>query len=109
MLTREDVITKIQSFTNEITLGGLRLDRVILFGSYAKNQQREYSDIDVMLVSDMFIGIGFIDRKLFSKINIKKEFMDIETKTYPSKYFEQGDPFIDEILKTGIEVKTNIE
>ena len=109
MLTREDVITKIQSFTNEITLGGLHLDRVISFGSYAKNQQREYSDIDVMLVSDMFIGIGFIDRKLFSKINIKKEFMDIETKTYPSKYFEQGDPFIDEILKTGIEVKTNIE
>ena len=105
MLTREDVITKIHSFIDEITLGGLRLDRVILFGSYAKNQQRECSDIDVMLVSDMFTGVGFIDRKLFSKINIKKEFMDIETKTYPSKYFEQGDPFIDEILKTGIEVK----
>ncbi len=83
---------------------GLKLDKVILFGSYAHNLQNDSSDIDVALVSDEFTGFGFEDRKLFSKINIKKEYIDIETKTYPTEYFEKGDPFIEEIMKTGIEI-----
>ncbi len=41
-----------------------------------------------------------------SAINIVSNFV-IETKTYPTDYFEKGDPFIDEIKKTGIEISIN--
>ncbi len=80
------------------------MDKVILFGSHAKGRPNPDSDIDVVLVSDIFTGFGFEDRKYFSKINIRREFVDIETKTYPSQYFEKGDPFINEISKSGIEL-----
>ena len=104
MLTREDAIAKVQLFAKELLIDGIPLDKVILFGSYARNQQNPDSDIDVVLVSELFTGFGFEDRKHFSKINIRKEFVTIETKTYPSSYFEQGDPFISEILKSGVEL-----
>jgi predicted nucleotidyltransferase len=102
MLTREDAITKARRFAKEITLLGISLDNVVLFGSYTKNNQREDSDIDIALVSSAFSGFGYEDRKLFSKINIRKEFLDIETKTYSTDYFLKGDPFVDEIKSTGI-------
>lgn len=109
MLTRQVAIERVQSFTNDILASGIPLDRVILFGSYVRNQQHEYSDIDVALVSPVFSGWGFEDRKYFSKISIQKDFIDIETKTFPTDYFEKGDPFIEEILKTGIEVYNSKE
>lgn len=104
MFTKETVIEKVKSFASELLFNGIKLDRVILFGSYAVNLQNENSDIDVAIVSDMFSGFGFEDRKLFSKINIKKEYIDIEAKTYSKKYFEESDPFIEEIKRTGIEI-----
>jgi len=103
MLTKEDAIAKVRSFIDALLASGIPLDKVILFGSHAKRRQNPDSDIDVVLVSNIFTGFGFEDRKYFSKINIRKEFVDIETKTYPSQYFEKGDPFIKEISKSGIE------
>lgn len=104
MLTREDVIKKVKLFANEVIKNGVPLDKVILFGSYAREQQNDHSDIDVALVSKTFSGFGYEDRKQFSRINIQKEFVEIETKTYPTDYFDRGDPFIDEIKLTGIEL-----
>lgn len=104
MLTREIAIERVKSFTNSILASGIPLDKVILFGSYVRNEQHEDSDIDVALVSGAFTGFGFVDRKYFSIINIEEEFIDIETKTYSTDYFENGDPFTEEIIKTGIEL-----
>lgn len=105
MLNRESVIEKVTNFTRELTALGLNLRRVILFGSYAADKQNEWSDIDLALVADEFTGFGFEDRKYFSSINIKKEYLDIETKTFPPSEFEEGNGFIDVIKKTGIEIK----
>lgn len=102
MLTRDAVIEKVALFSQEILANGVLLDKVILFGSYANGTPNKHSDIDVALVADCFSGFGFEDRKLFSKINIKKPYLEIETKTYPTQYFYNSDPFIEEILKQGI-------
>ena len=104
MLTRKTAIERVKQFALEIKNKGLHLRKVILFGSYAANKQHRWSDIDVALVADEFIGVGFEDVQLFSAINIKKPFMLIETRTYPTSYFKKGDPFIDEIKRTGIEI-----
>ncbi len=102
MLTRNAVIDKVTAFSQEILSNGVSLDKVILFGSYAHGTPNQHSDIDVVLVAECFSGFGFEDRKFFSKINIKKPYIEIETKTYPTLYFELGDPFIQEISKHGI-------
>ena len=48
-------------------------------------------------------GGGPDDRGKLSSANIK--FYHIEPHTFPTKYFEEGDPFIDEIKATGLELK----
>ncbi len=105
MVTRDIAIKKVEAFIQEIKQAGLNIRKAVLFGSYAKGNQREWSDIDVALVADEFTGFGFEDRKFFSGIKIKKEFLDIETRTFPTSYYEKGDPFIDEIKQTGIEIR----
>ena len=104
MFTRQDAIKTVEAFAKEIVASGFPLDKVILYGSYANGNPHELSDIDVVLCSSKFSGFGYEDKKYFSRINNKDEFIDIETQTYPTDYFEKGDPFIDLIKKTGIEV-----
>jgi len=59
------------------------------------------------LVSDVFTGFGFDDKQQIAKIISHRPFSIIHAKTYPTSYFEDGDPFIDEIKKTGIVVFSN--
>ena len=105
MFTKKAAIQLVKDFVKDCEKVGVTFDRVILFGSYAKNEQRKYSDIDVALASDKFIGFGFEDRRFTAPINTKKKYLLIEPRTYPTDYFEKGDPFIDEIKKTGLEIK----
>ena len=101
MLTREIAIDVVRNYTLEICNSGLNLKGAILYGSFAKGTQHEWSDIDVALVADEFKGLP-TDHNYFSHIGIKKPYIRIETNTYPTEYFQKGDPFIEEIKKTGI-------
>jgi len=104
MLTQNAAIKTVKNYAKEITQAGIDLRKVILFGSFAKGTQHEWSDIDVALVADDFTGVGFLDTPRFSRINIRKPYTKIETITYPTDYFQESDPFIEEIKNTGIEI-----
>jgi predicted nucleotidyltransferase len=104
MLTRNAAINTVKNYAEEVRNKGVHLRQVILFGSFAKGTAHEYSDIDVALVADNFTGVTFLDKKLFPYIGIKEPYIRIETKTYPTDYFEASDPFIEEIKKTGITI-----
>jgi predicted nucleotidyltransferase len=101
MLTRETVIDIVKNYAREIEAQGINLREVILYGSFAKGTQYEWSDIDVALVADEFKGVPS-DLDACSRIGIKKPYIRIESKTYPTDYFRKGDPFIREIQKDGI-------
>ena len=104
MLTRNAAIKIVEDYANEIEAQGVRLRMVILFGSFAKGTQHEWSDIDVALVADEFTGLPD-DHDLFPYVGIKKPYIRIEAKTYPTDYFIESDPFIEEIKKEGIVIK----
>ena len=104
MLTRDAVIETVRNYARDIEAHGVRLYAVFLYGSFAKGTQHEHSDIDVALVADEFTGFTFNDCKLYSGLGIRKPYIRIEEKTYPTKYFLEGDPFIEEITKTGIKI-----
>jgi predicted nucleotidyltransferase len=101
MLTRNAVIEIVGNYAKEIEQQGVHLRTVILYGSFAKGKQHEWSDIDVALVADEFTGLPS-DYDMFPYISIKKPYIRIEAKTYPTEYFRSGDPFINEIKKNGI-------
>ncbi|MDR2835129.1 MAG: nucleotidyltransferase domain-containing protein [Bacteroidales bacterium] len=107
MLDRNVVINIVENYAKDIESHGITLQHVYLFGSFAKGTQHEWSDIDVALVSDEFVGFPYFDKKLFPYIGLKKPYIRIETKTYNTDYFNEGDPFINEIKKTGIEIIIN--
>jgi len=105
MLTQNDAIEAVRSYAHDIESHGVRLRTVILYGSFAKGTQHEWSDIDVALVADEFTGLYFDDKKLFPYVGIKKPYIRIEANTYPTEYFNRNDdPFVEEILKTGIKI-----
>ncbi len=99
------VINLVKQFANDIKAEGVHLRRVFLFGSYARNMQHRFSDVDVALVADEFEGFVFKDLDLFINAKIKKSYSKIQVQTFPTSYFNKGDSFIDEIKRTGIEVK----
>ncbi len=81
----------------------LHLHQVWLFGSYARNEQQEFSDIDVAVVADEFESIGFIDVQFFTDVLIK--FPLLEPHTYNTADFVNNkNPFAEHIQKTGIQV-----
>ena len=102
MLTQNAVIETVRNYARDIEAHGVHLRTVILYGSFAKGTQHDWSDIDVALVADEFTGFAFNDCKLFSYIGIKNPYIRIEAKTYPTDYFKEGDAFIDIIKKEGI-------
>ena len=56
-LTRERLIDEIRAFMRR---AGVRA--VWLYGSWARGDQREWSDVDLILISPRFRGTRFIDR-----------------------------------------------
>lgn len=102
MVTRESAIKTAQYFINDCNSIGLTFFRVFLFGSMAKGNIHEWSDIDLLLISDQFNDNVFDNLKLYSKINIK--YPIIETHPYPTNYFLDGDSFINEVIKESIEI-----
>ena len=102
MLTQDVAIETVRNYARDIETRGVHLRTVILYGSFAKGTQNEWSDIDVALVADEFTGFTFNDCKLYSGLGIRKPYIRIEEKTYSTDYFKQGDPFIEEIKKEGI-------
>ena len=102
MVTQESAIKIAEQFIQDCRSHGLNFYKVLLFGSVARNQFHEWSDIDLLLISDQFNENIFDNLKLYSKINIKYPL--IETHPYPTSYFLKGDDFIKQISKDCIEI-----
>lgn len=100
MLTEEIAIKTAHSFVEDCKKEGLDFYRVLLFGSVVKDNIHEWSDIDLLLISDQFNENLFDNLKLYSKINIKYPL--IETHPYTTAYYLQGDEFINQISKNSI-------
>lgn len=103
MVNRETAIKTAESFVRDCQKNGLSFYKVLLFGSYAANRAHEWSDIDLLLVSDQFTDNVFENLKLFAKINIKYPL--IETHPYPTTYYQQSDSFLNEAKKNAIEIR----
>jgi predicted nucleotidyltransferase len=71
-----------------------------LFGSYVKGTADQWSDIDLALITDRFIGDSFDFRFMLAKLarNINS---DIEPHPYLMSEFNENNPIAGEILKSG--------
>ncbi len=104
MVTQSTALKIAQDYLHEVRALGVGVRKAILFGSFARNQQHEWSDIDVALFADDFIGLTALDKERFRALHLLPKFLSIEVHTFPASRLEAGDPFVDEVKKTGIEI-----
>ena len=75
MKTREEILASLGAAKAELQKR-FRVRALALFGSYARNQQTEKSDVDILVEVDPSIGLGFVsladelERRLQQKVDL---------------------------------------
>ncbi len=103
---KADVIEILKEFKREITeILGDKLVDVILFGSYARGDYTEESDVDVLIVVKDKPTISEENKisKLCLKFLIKYNII-ISAITYPKNIFDLGSSFVNEVKKVGVKI-----
>jgi len=100
----DEALDVVKRFIVSVKEANIRISRVVLFGSHAKGDANEWSDIDIAIVSDDFSGIPFYDNKMLLPFLLKVD-SRIELHPYRPEDFTEDNLFIREIIKNGVEVK----
>ena len=99
-MDNKEVIKKLKLY-KQLLSKHMEFDEMILFGSYAKGNASEDSDVDVAIVVNTLTGDYFSTRPLLWKI--RREVDDrIEPVLIDKTHDESG--FLSEIMKTGITI-----
>jgi predicted nucleotidyltransferase len=99
----DNIINLINEFLKKAKENNINISDAILFGSYASGSNNKYSDIDLAVVSEDFEGTRFYDNIKLMKTVLAVS-SDIETHPYTPQDFNTSNPFVNEILKTGIRI-----
>ena len=91
----------IDKYLQALRQNNIPIKEAILFDSYAKGINQEWSDIDIALVSDLFKGDRIDDKDKIRSITLSAS-SEIEVKPFSSNDFNLQNPFVKEILRTGI-------
>jgi uncharacterized protein len=100
------IINLISNYLNLLKKEGISIEKAILFGSYAKGNADDTSDIDLLLVSSLFDT----DRKKYlHKVWSATKISDYRIEPVlvgSSKFYKQDESLISEIAKSeGLEIQ----
>lgn len=102
MAVLPDKISKIiRSYLGALSSNNIPVKEAVLFGSYATETHQEWSDIDIALVSDVFVGNRMDDKDKIRDITLAVS-NEIEVLPFAPADFNLHNPFVKEILRTGI-------
>jgi Predicted nucleotidyltransferases len=82
----------------------IKINKVILFGSYAKGLFSSDSDIDLAVFSDDFIGMEPIERFRFLFMQAADYGLDLQPLAFTTSDLTEPDGIVEEILSTGQEI-----
>ncbi|GAB1371825.1 hypothetical protein MASR1M45_18870 [Candidatus Kapaibacterium sp.] len=99
----DKILQLINKFIEEAKKDNITISKAVLFGSYSNNTFHEFSDIDIAVVSEDFEGISFYDSMKLNGALLRTS-IDIETHPYRPEEFTPDNPFVKEILETGIRI-----
>ena len=102
MVTQHVALAEVRAFVTDLHTLGVRPQRVILFGSFARNEQREWSGIDVAIVAEAFSGFRPEDSGLMARALVRH--VEIEPHAFRPEDFTDWNPLVAEIKRTGIVV-----
>ncbi len=104
--TTKEVKSNIKNYVSYLKKEhGLPINRVYLYGSYAKGKERDWSDVDVCIISPKFKEVDSLSY-LFDKLRRKDVRNLIEPIGFtPEDLKNKYSTLINEIKTTGVEIK----
>lgn len=100
-----EIVEMIEKFIKLVEEDNIQIEKVILFGSYAKGNYTEDSDIDLAIISPDFKESEHIKNMSRLLLTASKLRADIQTIPYSVEEYNNPEGFIEEIINTGIELK----
>lgn len=80
------------------------IEKVILFGSYAKGRYSKDSDVDIAIFSDYFKNMDGVDAFKFLFLQTLEYDIDMQPLAFTTEDYNQQIGIVGEIIKTGIEI-----
>ena len=103
-IDNETIKRTIVNYVDDVK-NAMPIDRVFLFGSYAKGNADSNSDIDICFFSNSFENQNSLDIiKLLFRMTRKYGEYDIQPTAFSMFDIENDNPFVKEIIRTGIEL-----
>src|SRR4030042_1826054 len=96
----DSAIDAVKRYIKELQKHDIPIQGAFIFGSHAKGNPKEESDIDVALISTAFSGDRFEDRRKIVPLRRKID-SRIEPIPFRPEDFQKGGILVDEIKKTG--------
>lgn len=100
-MDKDAVLEILSRFRKAIESKGIRINRLVLFGSYATGTYREGSDIDIVVVSENFIRKDYWERIEILSDAIYEVFEPIEAVAMTPEEWEKGESVIAEYARGG--------
>ena len=91
----------IKKYYQVLTNQGLKIDKIIMFGSWAKNTQTPWSDLDLCVVSKQFGKNNFDETVMLKKATTAVDSMIEPHPYHPRELKDKWDPVAVEINKYG--------
>lgn len=105
-MSQKNIIDIVNSYVNVLKKAGIPIEKVFLYGSYARNEANDESDIDLLLISKIF---DTNNDYILSKPWLYTTEIDhrIEPLAVGTKRFETDDvsPILEIVRREGIEIK----
>lgn len=101
-MAQSDALKNVKKYIAYLKKNRFAVQKVYIFGSYAKGNMREDSDIDLAVV------LKNVQNRFVTQVQLMKMRRDFDLRIEPHPFdetdFNSSDPFVNEILTTGIQV-----
>jgi predicted nucleotidyltransferase len=105
-MAKKQIITLIKKFLNRLLQEGIPVEKAYLYGSYARGEENEESDIDILLVSELFdknddqtVGKTW---RIGQSIDVRIEPFTVGRKRF---LIDEFSPLLQIVKKEGLEIQ----
>jgi len=99
----QEVLSVTTDYVNKLRKQ-IPVEKVVLFGSYAKGTYEVDSDVDLAVFSSFFESMSRVDGLTFLLMQALEYKLDIQAQPYTMSDYVKQTGLVDEILRTGIEI-----
>lgn len=100
-MDKKSAIDSLHRFRLALESKGIQIQKLVLYGSYARGMAEEGSDIDVLVISDDFSGKNYWERIDILSDAIYEIFEPIEAVALTVEEWEKGESAIVDYAKEG--------